>query len=61
MSLLVLGVVSICLENIFYQYLDEDGVLHESFFMPLGVFSLLLGGLGLLLIVIKVLWSASRR
>ena len=36
-GLLVLGVVSICLENIFYQYIDEEGVLHESFFMPLGM------------------------
>ena len=38
-GLLVLGVVSICLENIFYQYIDEEGVLHESFFMPLGMCS----------------------
>ena len=28
LSLLVLGVIFISLENIFYQYLDEDNVLH---------------------------------
>ena len=33
--LLVLGVTSLFIESTFYQYLDEDGVLHESFFCPL--------------------------
>ena len=28
------------MENTFYQYLDEEGVLHETFFMPLGVLGL---------------------
>jgi hypothetical protein len=45
--LLFLGIVFIILENIFYQYVDTDGRLHESFFLPLGAFSLLLGGAGL--------------
>jgi hypothetical protein len=48
--LLVLGIGFLCFENIFYQYIDENGVLHESLFMPLGVFSLLLGGIGLLVV-----------
>jgi len=54
--LLVLGIGFLCFENIFYQYIDENGVLHESLFMPLGVFSLLLGGIGLFLIAIKTIW-----
>ena len=54
--LLVLGVTFVLLENTFYQYLDDDGVLHESFFLPLGCLSLIAGGLGLLITVIKIGW-----
>jgi hypothetical protein len=59
--LLVLGIVFLCFENIFYQYIDENGVLHESLFMPLGVFSLLLGGIGLFFIAIKTFWLFIKR
>jgi len=55
--LLVLGVTFVLLENTFYQYLDDDGVLHESFFLPLGCLSLIAGGLGLLITAIKTVWS----
>jgi len=54
--LLVLGFTFLFLENTFYQYLDKDGVLHESFFLPLGCLSLIAGGLGLLITVIKIGW-----
>lgn len=33
----LIGVVFGFIENTFYQYIDEDGLLHESVFMPLGV------------------------
>lgn len=47
--LMMLGTTSLLLENYHYQYLDEKGFLHESLFLPLGVFSLILGAaLGLL-------------
>jgi len=59
--LLVLGIVFLCFENIFYQYIDENGVLHESLFMPLSVFSLFLGGIGLFLIAIKTIWLFIKR
>lgn len=45
--LMLLGVAFIFFENTFYQYLDGNGVLHESWFMPLGVFSLLFAAIGL--------------
>jgi hypothetical protein len=32
----LIGVAFVCLESTFYQYVDEDGLLHESLFMPLG-------------------------
>jgi len=55
--LLILGVTCLFLEKTFYQYLDEDGVLHESFFLPLGCLSLIAGGLGLFVTIIKLVWS----
>ncbi len=51
--LLVIGVTFIFFENTFYQYLDGDGVLHESLFMPLGVLSIFLGVLVLLILIVK--------
>ena len=39
--LLVAGVVCFYLENSFYQYIDDNGVLHESYFLPLGMFCLI--------------------
>jgi len=41
--LLGLGIVFIIAENSFYQYVDDTGILHESFFMPLGMLSILMG------------------
>lgn len=38
-----LGILSLSLEYIFYQYVDDDGLLHESLFMPIGVVLLILG------------------
>ena len=32
---LVMGIIFGYLENTFYQYIDENGFLIESFFMPL--------------------------
>ena len=45
------------LENSFYQFVDKDGVLHESFFLPLGCLSLIGGLIGLLITVIKIVWT----
>ena len=40
---LFLGILSLIMENIFYGYVDQDGILQESFFLPLGGFSFSLG------------------
>ena len=40
---LLMGGAFVWLENTFYQYLDEDGVLHESMFLPLGALFILIG------------------
>ena len=41
--LILIGAIFIFLENTYYQYLDENGVLHESIFMPLGALALISG------------------
>jgi hypothetical protein len=56
LALFGLGVISIIAENTFYQYLDSDGVLHESFFLPLGAVSITLGILFLLFFIIQKTW-----
>lgn len=56
LTFLVLGMVFITAENIFYQYLDSDGFLYESIFMPLGAISIALGILFLLIFIIQKIW-----
>lgn len=52
---LFIGCTFFLLENVFYQNIDEDGVLHESFFMPLSFLSIFVGLTVLLLAVISKL------
>jgi len=42
----LLGITFLILENYFYQYIDENGFLQESWFMPLGFIFLFIGILG---------------
>jgi len=51
--LLIIGISFVFFENVFYQYIDENGMLHESLFMPLGALSILLGVLILLIFIAK--------
>lgn len=44
------------LENTFYQYVDANGVLVESWFMPLSFLCIGIGGIGVLFIVVKTIW-----
>ena len=53
LGLLVTGIVCLVLENTFYQYVDKDGVLHESLFLPLGSICVLLSGIGLMFVLVK--------
>ncbi len=50
--LLLLGVIFFVIQNIFYGYMDENGILHDSFFLPLSIISLFLGGIILLFSII---------
>ncbi|NQY47675.1 MAG: DUF3955 domain-containing protein [Colwellia sp.] len=51
--LLGLGMLSLIAESTFYQFLDNEGVLHESMFLPLGMISIVVGMLFLLFFIIQ--------
>jgi hypothetical protein len=56
-ALFIAGVVCLILENTFYQYVDENGYLQESFFLPIGAFSILIGSLGIFSTFIFKFWA----
>ena len=60
LALLTTGIVFGYCENKYYQYVDTNGVLVESWFMPLSFLFIFLGGIGLLAIIVKAIWSAIR-
>ncbi|MBA02371.1 MAG: hypothetical protein CL752_08180 [Chloroflexi bacterium] len=45
---LALGIISLVIQNIFYGYVDTDGVLHDSLFLP---FTFIFAAIGLILIM----------
>jgi hypothetical protein len=59
--LFAMGIVFGYIENTFYQYIDENGVLIESWFMPLSFLGIFLGGMGLLIIAVKPIWLAIKK
>ena len=59
--LLAMGLAFGYIENTFYQYIDENGVLIESWFMPLSFLCIFLGGMGLLFIAVKTIWLAIKK
>ena len=51
--LLLLGVALLILENLYYGYVDANGVVRESVSLPFGLACLFLGTAGLLLTLIR--------
>lgn len=49
------GVVFLRVESEFYQYVDAEGFLRESLFLPMGIFSLIIGFLLLFIFIVKKL------
>ena len=47
---IALGVASLCIQNTYYGYVDADGVLHDSLYLP---FAFIFTGIGLLLLLIQ--------
>ena len=56
--LLAMGLAFGYIENTFYQYIDENGVLIESWFMPLSFLCIFIGGIGLFFFAAKAIWFA---
>ena len=46
------------IENTYYQYIDKNGALVESWFMPFSFLCIFLGGMGLFFVVVKRIWLA---
>lgn len=40
--LLIIGIASMVIQNTFYGYMDAEGVIHDSLFLPIGACSVLL-------------------
>ena len=55
LALLALARIFGAIEQTYYQYIDENGVLHESWFFPLGVICFLLGLIFLIFVVFRFL------
>lgn len=51
--LFLLGSISLILENSLYQYVDENNILKESFFMPIAIISLFISIICFLYLIIK--------
>ena len=47
---IALGIASLCIQNTYYGYVDADGVLHDSLYLP---FAFIFTGIGLLLLLIQ--------
>jgi len=59
--LFAMGIAFGYLENTFYQYIDENGVLIESWFMPLSFLCIFIGGIGLFSFAVKAIWLAIKK
>lgn len=57
-SAIIIAVLFWLAEKIFYGGIDADGVLQESFFLPL---SFLLGAIGILLVIVSLFTSAKNQ
>lgn len=53
-AFIALAIVSFFIQNTYYGYVDAEGVLRDSIFLPLGVLSGLIGVA--LIVVALVLW-----
>lgn len=59
--LIATGLVFGYLEMTFYQYIDQNGVLVESWFLPLSFLFVFIGAAGLLGVALKAIRLALRR
>ena len=53
----IIGMAFLIAENQFYQYIDNEGVLRESLFLPLGMLSIFIGIVLCAIFIIKKAWN----
>jgi|GEM_PF-2367077 len=59
-TLLVVGAISGYIQNTYYGYVDDAGIVHDSIFLPLGVLCIILGTVILLASVVRYLCKKYR-
>jgi hypothetical protein len=59
-ALFFVGITCLILEYTFFQYLDENGYLHESLFLPLGAFSVISGGVGIVAALVSAVLARKK-
>jgi hypothetical protein len=53
----VIGLVSMVIQRMFYGTIDENNILQDSIFLPIGVFSLMIAGVLLIIFLIITIIS----
>ena len=53
-TFLVIGIISVIIQNTFYGYVDAEGVLHDSLFLPIGVISVIIGT------ILVIFWGGTK-
>jgi hypothetical protein len=60
-TFIILGLISGYMQNTYYGYVDAEGVLHDSFFLPLSVLLLILGVLLLIIALLVMLFKKAKK
>ena len=60
-AFIIFGIISSIIQNIFYGYVDSNGVLHDSLFLPLSIFLAVIGSLFLLTSLIQFLIKKNKK
>jgi hypothetical protein len=53
----VIGLVSMAIQRMFYGTIDENNILQDSIFLPIGAFSLMIAGVLLIIFLIITIIS----
>jgi hypothetical protein len=54
--LIAIGLLCGFIQNKYYGYIDDEGVLHDSLFLPLSAFFIIMGALIAIAILSRFIW-----
>jgi len=60
-TFIILGLICAYMQNTYYGYVDAEGVLHDSFFLPLSVILPILGVLLLIIALVMMLLKKAKK